>query len=192
MFVIPLPICRDETGFLAYRRSEFDLCINDERHPHYLIIQGNAVTWIGQGSVPGMAAYQIVSRETVMNGKLGLPVNRGNMGFLGKFSGLDDAVRKLFPKEGYCVSGMRFSAYTGQRLTAKKEHFMLIEPIVAMLDSDDPAGELRKFFSSMGWGSNTPFECSGLWSNGMRLWIGREPMSSLEAWYVALCSKTLK
>ena len=187
MLIIPLPWSRRDLEDLRDRSSVFDLLIKESTQQHYLIVQDNTITWVGQGAVPGKAALYVRARVATMNGKQGYPdgcvfKDLGNVGFLGKFSGIDDAILKVFPKTGYCISNMKFMQYTGQRLKGAKYHYEVIEPILCLL-SDQPSIRLQHFFQILGWGGRKKFTCDGIWEKDMRLFIGDSRASTLEVWF---------
>lgn len=190
MFIIPLPWDRKNLEDLPDRNDVFDLLMKNSTQQYYLVIQENTITWLGQGTVPGKVAYQIKSRSSTMNGNQGIPKALGNVGFMGKYSGIDDAILKLFPKEGYCVSDMKFAAYKGQKLKGKKDHYSVIDPIICLLESD-PSAELQKFFKVLGWGNRKSFTCSGTWTRNMKLFINSQEVQNLEKWFAEFCSIAL-
>lgn len=190
MLIIPLPWSRGNLEDLRDENDVFDLLMTDSTQQYYLIIQDNTLTWIGQGTVPGKVAYQIKSRSSTMNGKQSTPKSLGNVGFLGKYSGIDDAILKLFPHKGYCVSNMKFTAYTGQKIKGKKDHYSVIEPILCLL-GDNPAAGLKRFFQVLGWGGRKQFSCTGTWNGSMKLFVNGQEISTLEAWFTDFCSIAL-
>jgi len=190
MFIIPLPWDRTNLADLRDTDDVFDLLMNDSTQQYFLVIQDNTITWVGQGTVPGKMAYQIKTRSSTMNGSRSIPKNQGNVGFMGKYSGIDDAVLKLFPKDGYCVSKMKFAPYKGQKLKGVKDHYSVIDPILCLL-GDNPSAELQRFLKVLNWGGRQHFDCSGTWDN-MKLFIGDRSVSTLEVWFSNFCSVALK
>ncbi len=190
MIIIPVPWDRRNLEYLRDESDLFDLLMKDSTQQNYLIIQDNSVTWIGQGTVPGKMAYQIKSRSFTMNGNQEIPKNHGNVGFMGKYSGIEDAVLKIFPKSGYCVSNMKFDTYKGQKLKGKKDHYGVIDPILCLL-GDKPSADLQHFFQKLGWGGRKPFTCSGTWKKDMKLFIGDSRVDTLEVWFTKFCSIAL-
>lgn len=191
MLIIPLPWNRSNLSDLRDTNDVFDLIMKDSTQQYYLVIQDNTITWVGQGTAPGKAAYQIKTRSSTMNGSQSIPKDQGNVGFMGKYSGIDDAILKLFPKSGYCVSEMKFMVYNGQALKGTKDHYSLIEPILCLL-SDHPSVELQHFFEVLHWGGRQRFDCSGTWKNNMKLFIGGREVLTLEVWFSKLCSIALE
>lgn len=189
MFIMPLPWNRSDLELLRDTHHVFDLIMKDSTQQNYLIIQDNKITWVAQGTVPGKAAYQIQSRSLTINGASEIPKNLGNVGFLGKYSGIEDAILKVFPKNGYCVSSMEFASYTGQKLKGKKDHYSVLTPITCLL-GDQPSAELKHFFQILGWGNRKCFACSGTWRN-MNLLIDGKTVSTLEEWFTTFCSISL-
>lgn len=190
MFVIPLPWNRQELEYLQNTNDVFDLIMNNSTQQYYLVIQDNMLTWIGQGTIPGKVAYQIKSRSSTMNGSQGIPKNLGNVGFLGTYSGIEDAILKAFPKKGACVSNMKFVPYKGQTLKGKKDHYSVIQPILCLLGSQ-PSSELQHFFQILGWGNRHQFHCSGTWEHNMKLFIGDQESPNLEMWFSDFCAISL-
>lgn len=190
MFIIPFPWHGEKLENLRDTSDIFDLLMKDSAQQFYLIIQGDTITWIGQGSIPGQVAYHIKSRSLSMNGIQGIPEDHGNVGFFGKYSSIDDAILKLFPKNGCCVSNMTFTAYTGQKLKGKRNHYNVIYPILCLL-SNQPSEELEHFFQVLGWGSRKHFHYSGTWNNNMKLFIDGCMASSLEEWFSSYCAIAL-
>lgn len=181
--MIIIPIRGKDVDFLKGENDVFDLIMNESHEQYYLIIQGNTVTWIGEGTIPGELAVQLKSRSTTMNGKLENPKNLGNIGFLGTYPNLNEALNKLYPHNGFAVSNMKYVRYTGQALTAKELHILLIKPLLCLLGYN-PASDLQQLFQSRGWGKQ--FSCSGTWDY-MRLYIGDRAVSTLEEWFNEYC-----
>lgn len=190
MFIIPLPWDRRQLQDLRDENDVFDLIMNDSTQQYYLVIQDDTITWVGQGTVPGKMAYQIKSRSATMNGGSEIPKNHGNVGFMGKYSGIEDAILKLFPKSGCCVSNMKFADYKGQKLKGKKDHYSVIDPILCLM-GDNPSADLQRFFKTLGWGGRKPFTCSGAWKKDMKLFIGESRAATLEVWFSNFCSTAL-
>ena len=188
MFIISMPGNRDDLKYLDYENDVFDLIMEYSRQQYYLIIQDNTVTWVGQGTVG--FPFHVKYRTTTMNGSSTIPTDLGVVGFLAKYSGIEDVILKLFPKTGYCVSNMKFSVYNGQRLKGKKDHYSVIEPIVSLLGRQ-PDTDLQHFFKVLGWGNRIPLTCSGDWRHNMKLFIGDKQAESLEAWFTYFCSIAL-
>lgn len=190
MIIIPLPYNKKELEKLSFASDAFDLIVKEHVDQHYLAIENNTLMFIGQGIIPGKFACQIISRTSTMNGTQGIPQNQGNVGFLGKYSGTDDAVRKLLPKDGYCISNMRFMKYHGQKLKGKKDHYGVIKPIICLFQSN-PSETLEHFLHALGWGNRIKFTCFGNWKYDMSLFIGDDMAPNLETWFTRFCSIAL-
>ena len=196
MLIIPLPWNRSELEYLEDRSAAFDLLMKGSTQQYYLVIQDNTITWVGQGTVPGRLAYHIHARASTMNGSQSFPggiviKDLGNVGFLGKFSGIEDAILKTFPQSGYCVSNMKFTTYTGQKLKGKKDHYSVIEPILCLL-SKHPSVQLQQFFQALGWGNRKHFSCNGTWKEkNMKLFMDGKEVSTLEVWFANFCAIAL-
>lgn len=191
MFIIPLPGNKQDFE-VAYETDDvFDLIMDDHTQPHYLIIQENTISFIGLGKVPGKVALHIKSRKSTMNGDTSIPQMHGNVGFMGTFSSLEDAVSKLFPRKGCGISNMKYVAYTGQSLRANRDHYVVIEPILCLMRRN-PSQELNRFFQRLGWGGRTRFDCLGSWDKDMKLYIGDKLATSLEVWFANYCYIALK
>ena len=188
MFIISLPWNREKLEYLLETNDLFDLIMKNSTQQYYLIIQDNTVTWIGQGTMG--FAYHIKCRTSTMNGSSSIPKDLGIVGFLGSYSGIEDAIHKLFPKSGYCASNMKFADYNGQRLKCKKDHYSVIQPILCLL-GEQPDKDLQHFFEVLGWGNRIPFTCSGNWKYNMKLFIGDKQVESLEVWFTYFCSIAL-
>lgn len=192
MFIIPLPWSRSGLEDLRDANDVFNLLMKDSTQASYLILQEDTLTWIGQGTVPGKTAYQIRARSSTMNGTMGLPQDLGNVGFLGKYSSIDDAIRKLFPKEGYCVSNMKFIEYTGQKLKGHKYHYTVLEPILCLMGTRPNTVRMEAFFQTIGDRNKERFRCAGTWDRGMELFVGNRRAETLEIWFSYFCSIVLK
>lgn len=191
MFIIPIPKDKDFLPDLLETNSVFDLIMDNYQNPFYLILKKNTITWVGEGTVPGKLAFQISVRSSTMNGNLETPKTLGNVGFLGTFSGIDDAISKTFAPGGYCVSNMQFFRYRGQKLKAAKNHHLLIIPLISLF-ANDPASELKHFFHLLNWGNRKSYECSGNWQQGIRLYVAGSEAPSLEEWFTNYCYFALK
>ena len=137
MLIIPLPWKIDELRTLTKYHEVFNVCVDDCPDPSFLIIQGNTLTWLQEGSIVGKVALQIRTRSTTMRKNDSFHAdaikNHGNVGFMGNFSSSTDAVQKIFPKTGHCISNSKFEAYSGQKLTGVKNHYTIIVPILCLL-----------------------------------------------------------
>lgn len=189
MIIVPVPWKRSEIEDMQDRFDEFDLQMNYSTQQCYIVIQDNTVTWVAQGTVPGKTAYQIKTRSTTMNGKSEIPSNPGNVGLGGTYSSIEDALTKLFPRNGFAVSNMQLVKYTGQSIKGTKDHFNIIEPIFAVFGSN-PQSDLQHFFDLIGWGNRKKFSCSGTWSN-MTLYVDNQPVDSFEQWFSNYCAIAL-
>lgn len=182
MFIISLPWKIDELYTLVNHHEVFNVGVEDCPEPSYLIIQGNTLTWLQVGSVPGKVAYQIRTRSTTMGkneSDIADPVkNLGNIGFMGSFTSSFDAVQKKFPKNGYCISDSKFCKYSGQKLTGTKKHYYIIAPILCLL-SVYPEKNLDKLSNIL--------SCKGVWEN-MKLFVSGKQVDTLEEWFIAYCS----
>ena len=192
MFIISLPWSHSSIEALQDANNVFNLLMKASTQDSYLILQENTLTWIGQGTVPGKTAYQIRARSSTMNGTMGSPQDLGNVGFLGKYSSIDDAIRKLFPKEGYCVSNMKFIEYTGQKLKVHKYHYNLLEPILCLMGTRPNTVRMEAFFQTLNLRNNEQFRCTGTWDRNMELLVGNRRAKTLEIWFSYFCSIILK
>lgn len=183
--MIIIPIRGKDVDLLEDENDVFDLAMKTCHEQYYLIIQGNTVTWIGEGTISGELAVQIKSRSTTMNGRSEYPKNLGNIGFLGTYPNMKEALNKLFPAKGFAVSNMNYVHYTGQALTAKEDHFGVIAPLFCLLGRN-PSSDLHHFFEKLGWGGQKRFSCSGTWDR-MRLFIEDHEASTLEEWFDEYC-----
>lgn len=196
MFIIPFPWNHRELENLHDENDVFDLIMEDCIKQYYLIIQDNTITWIGEGTVPGHFAVQLRFRSSTMNGSQGTPQFLGNVGFLGRYSGVEDAILKLFPKDGYCASNMKYEAYKGQKLKGNKNHYYVITPLLCLLRGgrygcNSASSELQHFFQTLGWRNRKHFDCSGTWNNDMKLYIDSNMISTLEIWFTNYCAIAL-
>lgn len=191
MFIIPLPGNRRDFEVVYETNDVFDLLMDDHAQPHYLIIQDNSISLVGMGNVSGKVALHIKSRTSNINGDTNNPQMHGNVGFLGTFSSLEDAVTKLYSRKGCGVSNMKYVTYSGQTLRTNRDHYVLIEPILCLMRSN-PTVELKSFFQNLGWGGRTRFDCSGAWGRDMKLYIGGKLAASLEVWFANYCYIALK
>ena len=96
MFIISLPWNREKLEYLLETNDLFDLIMKNSTQQYYLIIQDNTVTWIGQGTMG--FAYHIKCRTSTMNGSSSIPKDLGIVGFLGSYSGIEDAIHSYFLK----------------------------------------------------------------------------------------------
>lgn len=191
MLIVPLPWSRSNLEYLRDENGVFDLIMDNSTQTYYLVIQEDTVTWIGAGTVPGKFSVQIRKRSTTMNGDIDRPQTLGNIGMFGDYSGIEDAVLKRYPRNGYCVSNMNFVTYSGQKLRQHKDHYSVIEPILCLM-GDNPAADLQKFFRNLGWGGRKAFTCTGSWDNNMKLYIGDKRAVNLEVWFANYCVIALK
>lgn len=195
MFIIPLLWNRSNLEALRDTNDVFNLLMKDSTQPCYLILQGNTLTWVGQGTVPGKTAYQIRARSTTMNEPMDhqkkVWEDLGNVGFFGKYSSIDDAIQKVFPKEGYCVSNMKFTEYSGQKLKGHKYHYSVIEPLLCLMGSRPNTVRMEAFFKTLGITKKEHFHCSGTWNYDMELFVDSRRAQTLEIWFSYFCSKTL-
>lgn len=197
LIIIPLPCnCYEDLENLECLKNEnifFDLEMKWSTKPYYLIIQNNKVTWLGLGTVEGNFAYQIQSRTAQMNNNgfynIEDVVNHGNVGIGGTFSSIEDAVTKLFPKTGYCISNMKLCEYNGQRIIGHSNHCAVIEPICCLLGTS-PCEQLEHFFDLLGYKNNPKFSCHGTWDK-MLLLVDNKIVDSLEYWFLLYCKATL-
>ena len=191
MLVVALPWNRRELEYLEDESDLFDLYMENSTQQFYLVIQENKITWIGQGTVPGKFSYQIMSRTFTMNGNREKAKCQGNVGFLGNYSSIEDAVHKLFPSKGYCVTNMHFTEYIGQKLRGHSNHYNVIEPILCLMGKN-PNDRLEHFFEVLGWGNRKVFHCSGMFEHNMRLFIDNEEIPNLESWFASFCNIALR
>ena len=126
-----------------------------------------------------------------MNGTEGLPKDHGNVGFLGKYSGIEDAIVKLFPKEGYCISHMKVAEYTGQKLKGHKYHYSVIEPLLCLMGNQPSVIRMEHFFHTLGFANEKQFHCTGTWNNNMKLYVDDRVASTLEVWFTYYCMVAL-
>ncbi len=182
MFIIPLPWKIDELRTLTKYHEVFNVCMDDCPEPSFIIIQGNTLTWLQEGTVVGKVALQIRTRSTTMRKNDSFHAdalkNHGNVGFMGNFSSSTDAVQKIFPKTGHCISNSKFEAYSGQKLTGVKNHYTIIVPILCLL-SVYPEKEISNL--------STILSCKGIWEN-MQLYVSGKQVDTLEEWFTAYCS----
>ena len=192
MFIMSFPWQREKLRDLCFRHDVFYLLMKESTQASYLVLRDNTVTWLAQGTIPSKTAYQIRSRSATMNGSTELPVTHGNVGFLGNYSNIEDAVQKLFPHNGYCVSNMKFQSYTGQKLKTHKYHYSVIEPLLCLLDGNSDSMKLESFFRTLRFPDCKLFQYSGDWNGTMQLFINSEKVETLERWFSYFCSITLR
>lgn len=184
MFIIPLPWSRKDLEYLASESKLFDLEMESNTQNYFLVLEDNKITFIGIGSIEGFVAYQIRSRSVILNNAFASDIsdviNHGNVGFGGDFSSINDAIKKIFPQKGKCLSDMKLVDYNGQKIKANKEHYFCVEPIVALL-SNNPTNRLSEYFKVIKWDDNKND------GNDMELYIRDTMCSNLEKWFVMFC-----
>ena len=190
MLIVALPWNRRELECLEDKSDLFDLYVDSSTQQYYLVIQDNRITWVGQGTAPGRFSYQIMSRTFTMNGSREPAKYQGNVGFLGDYSGIEDAICK-FPSNGFCVTNMHFLEYTGQKLKGHSSHYSVIEPILCLIGKN-PNENLEQFFETLRWGNRKVFRCSGIFEHNMKLFIDNEEMPNLESWFANFCCIALR
>lgn len=177
MFLIPLLSKYSDLEDAKERSDIFDLLLDPAPVNIYVGLFSDGMRVAGIGTIPKKSAYQYHTRDWMMDCNLEKPKAWGNVGFLGDFKNVDDAVSKTFPwkkKTSYCLNNGHVVEYTGQKLKANKLHWSYIEPIMCLL-SNAPEENFNHFLKVLGYRKSEDFAVQGNWKNDLTLYCdGKE------------------
>lgn len=186
MIIIPLPSNTTERNFLKQKHHLFRTTLNDESpSDSFLLVQDNRLIWINEGTISGKVALQISRQSVEMHTTVYTSAILGNVGFLGKFSCINDVLGKYFKKNtknALSASNMKLTKYSGSKLKSHFNHYDVIMPLVCALSETNSVG-LDKFFHTLGWNDLPRFTHQGGWSTNKQLFIDGVEISSLESWF---------
>lgn len=192
MFLIPLLSKRSDLEYAQSRNDIFDLLFDPAPVNIYLGLVSDGIRVAGIGEIPQKSAYQYHTRDWRMGYRLDRPKAWGNVGFMGDFKNVDDAVSRTFPwkgEESFCLNNGRVVEYTGQKLKANKLHWTYIEPIMCVL-SDTPAGNLEHFLKVLGYRRTEDFRVRGNWRTRLTLFCDGEEVG-LDTWYLEFTKRII-
>lgn len=192
MFLIPLLSNRSDLENAKDRSDIFDLLFDSAPANIYLGLFSNGMRIGCIGTVPQKTAYQYHTRDWFVGQNIQKPEEWGNVGFMGKFKNVEDAVLKNFPwkkETSYCLNNGKVVEYTGQKLKANKHHWTYIEPIMCLI-SDSPAESFDHFIRVLGYHNSKGFMVRGNWRNGLALYCDGKEMA-IDRWYLEFAKCTI-
>lgn len=192
MFLIPLLSKHSDLEYAQDRCAIFDLLFEPAPVNIYLGLTFNGIRVAGIGEVPKKTAYQYHTRDWLIGRSLERPKAWGNVGFMGDFKNVDNAVARTFPwkeEKSFCLNNGHVVEYTGQKLKATKFHWNYIEPIMCIL-SDAPAENLEHFLKVLGYQRTEDFMVRGDWRTRLILFCDGEEVG-LDTWYLEFAKRTI-
>ena len=192
MFIIPLRSRPSELEYAQNRSDIFDLQFDPSADNTYVGVVSNGLIVAGTGNIPHEFAFQYHTRDWVMGSDLNKTKAWGNVGFMGDFKSIDNAVSRTFPwkKEvSYCLNKGYISEYTGQKIKANKYHWMYAEPIMCCI-SDTPEESFNHFLDIIRYRKREDFVIRGNWKNGLVLYCDGKEMG-LDSWYLEFIKRIL-
>lgn len=192
MFLIPLLSKRSDLEYAQSRSDIFDLLLDPAPANIYLGLFSEGIRVAGIGEIPQKSAYQYHTRDWMMGHRSDRPKAWGNVGFMGDFKNVDDAVSRTFPWKGeksFCLNNGHVIEYIGQKLKASKFHWTYIEPIMCLI-SDAPTEKLDHFLKVLGYQKPEEFKARGNWKTRLTLFCDGKEVG-LDTWYLEFAKRTI-